>query len=108
MSLKYKGDAEHKMLCGGCVTISLRVLILAFFVMQLLAVANFDDPQISSYEVFEDRNSMDKPLNLADLKAGFYFGFFSLLANKNVRVEPRIGQFELNLLKYHFKNAKLY
>ena len=49
ISLNFKGDPEIKTLCGGIVSLVLRILIIAFFCMQTLAVFEYSDPVISSY-----------------------------------------------------------
>ena len=76
VNLNFKGETEYKTLCGGCFSLALRVLILAFFCMQLAAVIQYDDPNILSYQVMEDRSQMDEPYVLSDYNVNFYFNFF--------------------------------
>ena len=66
VDLNFKGDTEHKTLCGGIASIILKALILGFFCMQSIAVWNYNDPIISSYQVLEDRTLMEEPINLVD------------------------------------------
>ena len=49
VSLNFKGETEYRTVCGGLFSLALRVLILAFFCMQLVAVIEFSDPDIVSY-----------------------------------------------------------
>ena len=62
----YEGKTESGTLCGGIVSLSLSIFILAFFGMRTIAVTKYADPAISSHTVFEDRNKMDEPINLAE------------------------------------------
>ena len=56
VNFKYKNESSYKTLAGGLTSICLRVLILAYFGIQLLAVVNFKDPIVSTYEILEERN----------------------------------------------------
>ena len=49
VSLNFKGETEYRTVCGGFFSLALRILILAFFCMQLAAVIQFSDPDIVSY-----------------------------------------------------------
>ena len=74
LSLKYNSETEYKSLAGGIVSICLKALILTFFCFFVFAVYNHSDPIISSYEVRENRLTMDE-MNLGDMKVRFYFCF---------------------------------
>ena len=75
VNLNFKGDTEHKTLCGGLASLLLKALILGFFCMQSIAIWHFKDPTISSYQVLEDRSLMGEPINLIDYSVNFYFFF---------------------------------
>ena len=76
VSLKYKGDAAYRTLGGGIATVCLKVLILGYFMMQTLAVLNYEDPKIGSYEVFESRRTSNmEPMNLGEYALSFFIGF---------------------------------
>ena len=55
---------------------------------------DYDDPQISSYEIMEDRAHMEEPLLLGDSKLDFVVGFVNL-AFAPVEIDPRYGKLEL-------------
>ena len=75
VNLNFKGETEYKTMCGGCFSLALRMLILAFFCMQLAAVIQYDDPKILSYQVMEDRSQMDEQFTLSDYKMNLYLNF---------------------------------
>ena len=55
INLNFKGETEYRTMCGGFFSLALRILILAFFCMQLASVIEYTDPDIVSYQVMEDR-----------------------------------------------------
>ena len=75
VNLNFKGDTEHKTFCGGLASLLLKSLILGFFCIQSIAVWHYNDPTISSYQVFEDRSLMEEAINLKDYSVCFYFFF---------------------------------
>ena len=56
INLNYGGEASYKTVGGGAASLILRVLILTYFTMQLIAVVQHKDPQINTYEILEDRS----------------------------------------------------
>ena len=60
----------------------------------MIQVIDYDDPQISSYEVMEDRADMENPLVLGDSKIDFVVGFTNQ-AYELVEIDPRYGKLEL-------------
>ena len=63
VNLMHEGESSSGMLCGGVASLSLGILILAYFCMRLLAVTQFDDPVINSYMIGEDRDKMNTPIS---------------------------------------------
>ena len=63
------GEPIKTTLAGGLTTLCLRALILVYFCMRLVAVMGDKDPQISSYQIAEDRTTMEGALNLDRLNA---------------------------------------
>ena len=49
----YKRNESHKTIGGGFASLCLQVVVLAFFVMRLIAILNNDDSKISSYLIIE-------------------------------------------------------
>ena len=77
ISLNFNGESSFNTAGGGIASLCLKVLILTYLTMQTLKVYNFDDPQISSFQIVEDRTNMEEPMSLADYKAKFIFGMLS-------------------------------
>ena len=100
LGLNFKGESEFKTTCGGFLTLCLQILSLAYFAMRLIVVIEYDDANIGSYEVFEDRGKMFEELNFADLNFNFFFCFVDTLTGKPMKLDPRIGQFEI--LQYEY------
>ena len=59
IGLRLDGRASYKTLAGGFVSILVKLLIFAYFVLQLTAVISYSDPQISSFKIFESRSDME-------------------------------------------------
>ena len=85
------------MIGGGLASIALKILIFTFFIMQLLAVVMYRDPQLSKFENIESRANMDEPMNLATNNLLFYFGLMSL-KGVPLQQDPRYGTFRLAML----------
>ena len=60
LGLNFKGESDFKTTCGGFLTLCLQILSLAYFAMRLIVVIEYDDANIGSYEVFEDRGKMSE------------------------------------------------
>ena len=50
------------------------------------------DPQISSYEIKENRNYMDAPINFEEHKMRLYFFFSDFIEGAFVELDPKIGR----------------
>ena len=72
--------------------------------MQLIAVISYQDPQISSFKIFENRSEMEEPINLTD---GGMRIFFAMTDSKKtpIAIDPRIGRFKLTNIKWGMKDA---
>ena len=92
--LNYRGKAQYKTLGGACASFLFTILIFFYFVTLLRQVINQDDPQISSYQILEDRSTMTESLNLAELKGSFAFGFRDP-SFQPIGLDSRIGRFKL-------------
>lgn len=77
------------------VSLLLKVLIGAYFCMQLLAVVNYGDPSISSYTLLDSRDSMTEPINLKDFGVQLYFYLANQHTARPAHVGPEIGKLEL-------------
>ena len=73
VSLNFKKQESYRTSAGGLASIFLRVVVLIFFIMQLIAVVEHEDPTITSYEILEDRSKMTVSdfVNAGDLKLNF-------------------------------------
>ena len=75
VSLNYKRKAQHNTLIGGVTSVALQVLILIYFTVKCLEVANYKDPEIVSYQIMEDRTEMTEFLNAADYRLDLQVDF---------------------------------
>ena len=62
----HMGESETGSLGGGALSICLSGLIFAYLCIRMIAVTHYKDPAINSYTVYETRNKMDTPINLAE------------------------------------------
>ena len=60
---------------GAMSTLAMYAIIIVYFCMSIAAVFGYKDPQISVYQIMEDRENMKEPLNLGDHYVDFVFGF---------------------------------
>ena len=65
-------------------TLAMYTIIIVFFCMSMAAVFGYKDPQISVYQIMEDRQNMKEPLNLGTHYMDFVFGFL----DRNFRPQP--------------------
>ena len=101
-ALNFNGDGSYHTVGGGLASLCVRILILVYFVMQLIAVATYRDPQISSFQISEDRTSLEEPLKLSDYNQRFYFMFFDGRQTV-VPLDPRIGSFKVQNIVFDIK-----
>ena len=73
VSLRVSGQPSFKTLPGGFISILVKALICLFFIMQMIAVVSYSDPQISSFKIFESRNRMEHTLGLTDHGMRLFF-----------------------------------
>ena len=64
-------------------------------IMQMIAVAGFQDPQISSYTIYESREWMEEEVSFADYGTVLYF-FFVDPRGSVIPLKPEIGQITLD------------
>ena len=100
-ALNFDGDGSYQTVGGGLASLCVRTLILVYFVMQLIAVATYLDPQISSFKISEDRTKMEEPLTLSDYNQRFYFMFIDG-KQAIVPLDSRIGSFKIQSIFYDF------
>ena len=85
VSLQYDRETDYKTLMGGVASILLRALILVFLCIQMIQVLTYADPEISSFQVLEDRALMQTgPLSL-----GEYNTFFTVFFTDKIRFTPQ-------------------
>ena len=76
--------------------------MLFYVVCCIFALLGYIDPQISSYEIFEDRSDQELPLELEAYNSQFFFGFIGH-DNLPVRLPPRIGSLNVFNVDSHFQ-----
>ena len=67
ISLNFAGREKYGTVGGGLATIALWLLVLAFLVKQVVQLASYGDPTISSYEIYRDRDDMTDPINAHEM-----------------------------------------
>ena len=97
---------NYKTIGGGLASFCLQALVLAFFVMRLIAIESKDDSKISSYLIIEERDQMDEPLSFADHNQQLYFGFVNS-SQKYVPLDPRIGQLTLRTMYFKIQGEQV-
>ena len=64
IGLNYKGESHYKTLGGGLLSLAFKLAMLSFHMAQSIMVLNFEDPKITTYEVYEQRANMAAPINV--------------------------------------------
>ena len=62
----HMGKSHSGTIGGGVISLLFGGLILAYLSMRTIAVTAHKDPAISIHTVYEDREKMDAPINLAE------------------------------------------
>ena len=75
ISLNFAGREKYGTVGGGLATLALRLLVLAFLVKQVIQLANYGDPTISSYEIYREGTDMTEPINAHEMGVQIYLGF---------------------------------
>lgn len=96
-TLKFDKADSYQTLGGGLASLCLKIIILVYFINQLIEVVTYADPQISSYMISEDRNKMEEPLKFSDMSQALYFRFVDE-KYKSVPLDPRIGSFKFGII----------
>ena len=65
ISLNYKGETSFKTVLGATFSIALNLFIMVYAFGQILVLANYEDPQISTYTIYQPRNQNDT-INMAE------------------------------------------
>ena len=79
---------------GAVASLCLYLVIGIYLAFAALKAVTYQDPDIVSYTIQEDRGDMAEPMRLGDYHINFSFGFFTdeLVA---VDLDPRIGYFTI-------------
>ena len=93
VGLLMAGKSTFPTIGGGLATAVLKVFILSFFCMQLIALVNYSDPQISSFTVLDSRVSMTE-LSAEEYGLDIYF-YFTNQDGQVLPLDPSIGRFGL-------------
>ena len=75
ISLNFTGIEKYGTVGGGLATLTLKLLVLAFLVKQVIQLANYGDPTISSYEIYREGTDMTDPINAHEMGVQIYLGF---------------------------------
>lgn len=106
IGLSLEGQGNFKTLAGGFVSILVKTLIFAFFVLQLTAVYSFSDTQISSFKIFESRSDMQQVISLQEYGMRIYFSMTDK-QSMPVPMDSRYGSFSLTTTEYWYTDEGL-
>ena len=75
-------------------TLIMYAIIIVYFCISIKQVFGYKDPQISVYQIMEDRGGMTELLNMEDHHMSFVFGFIdsNFIASP---LDPKIGRFDV-------------
>ena len=74
VKINFKGAMTFQTLLGAILTFARVGLVLTFAVTGFISLITYQNPQITQYRIFENRND-DKELNLGANHGEFIFGF---------------------------------
>ena len=63
-SFNYKGEDTFGTLGGGIATICLSIGILTYMCIRTIGMVCYEDPEISSYVIMENRSHMTEPYSM--------------------------------------------
>ena len=76
INFTHESKDSYGTMCGGTASICLRALTLAFFIMRLVTLAEFDDSSISSFTIMEDRSVMENPISMGEFHQQLFLTFY--------------------------------
>ena len=106
VSLNYRGHTAYNTIFGAFCSVMFMVALAVYFVVQTMAVVNFEEPQINSYEIQEARGGMEEALRLNDMRVDFLYGFFREADFNAVSLDPSIGRFDLTQSNYRLNENR--
>ena len=94
VKVNFKGAMTFQTWIGAILTFARVGLVLTFAVAGLISLITYQNPQITQYRVFENRND-NKELNLGASHGEFIFGFLNYDKAAFVPIDPTICTFRL-------------
>ena len=93
VGLQMAGKSTFPTIGGGLATAVLKLFSLSFFCKQLIALVNYEDPQINSFTVLDNRESMTE-VSAEEYGLEIYF-YFTTQFGQVLPLDPSIGRFGL-------------
>ena len=90
---RLNGETSFQTIGGGAISLCLQVLTLVYTCSQVASLISYSDPEISSFTILEDRNKMEKPINLGEHNMEFYFSLLNHWTNAPIVLDPAFGKF---------------
>ena len=87
VQVTYKGDSTYKTYIGALVTLGMQGFMLMFTLTGVLSLLNYDNPQITQYVVYDNRND-NMTVNMDESHGEIMYGFLDLLTNKFIPIDP--------------------
>ena len=91
VQLSYRGDSTYKTPLGACLTLAMQGFMLIFIVTGVIALVNYEGPQITQYTIYDNRTD-GREINLGEASGDLLIGFYDTM-NPNptlVSCDPRI------------------
>ena len=92
VKINFKGAMTFQTLLGAILTFARVGLVLTFAVAGFISLITYQNPQITQFRVFENRND-NQELNLSANHGEFLFGFLNYEKAAFVPVDPTICTF---------------
>ena len=105
VQVNFRGKSKFKTAIGALFTFMTKSFMLFYTIQRAVRVMNYVEPNLSSYEIKDDRMDME-PLNLDEYNFELIFGFMDMKTWKPVELDPGIAKFFLASSSYSIDPTK--
>ena len=88
VSVNFKGETNFKTLPGALLSVLIKSFLLVFAINGTIDLINYEDPQITQYDIFETRRDGDE-VNLGEAKANVAFVWYNRITARADEPDPR-------------------
>lgn len=97
IQINYQGNESFQTLGGGLFSLVLRLGMTAFLVAKVVEVYNYEEPQITSYTIYESREKA-QPIELSNSSFELYVGLLEPQSNSFIEIEPKYGSITMKTI----------